>query len=64
VRPNWKPLERVLGRAKCAGFMFMGQVNGINLYKHGISRSYLNLDDSGNCYERTSARSLRNLKSA
>lgn len=50
MQPNWKPLERVLGRAKCVGFMFMGQVNGINLYKHGISRSYLNLDDSGNCY--------------
>jgi hypothetical protein len=30
--------------------MFMGRVNGINLYKHGISRSYLNLDDDGNCY--------------
>ena len=30
--------------------MFMGRANGINLYKHGISRSYLNLDDDGNCY--------------
>jgi hypothetical protein len=30
--------------------MFMGRVNGINLYKHGISRSYLYLDDDGNCY--------------
>jgi hypothetical protein len=30
--------------------MFMGRVNGINLYKHGISRSYLFLDDDGNCY--------------
>ena len=28
----------------------MGRVNGINRYKHGISRSYLNLDDEGNCY--------------
>lgn len=50
MQPNWKPLERVLGRTKCAGFMYMGRVNGIHLYKHGISRSYLNLDDSGNCY--------------
>ena len=50
MQPNWKPLERVLGRAKCVGFMYMGQTNRINLYKHGISRSYLNLDDSGNCY--------------
>ena len=48
--PNWKPLESRLGAARCAGFMFMGRVNGINFYKHGISRSYLYLDDDGNCY--------------
>jgi hypothetical protein len=30
--------------------MFMGRVNGINQYKHGITRTYLNLDDAGNCY--------------
>lgn len=50
VEANWKPLENRLGRARCEGFMFMGRVNGINLYKHGISRSYLNLDDDGTCY--------------
>ena len=50
VEANWKPLENTLGAARCAGFMFMGRVNGINLYKHGISRSYLYLDDDGNCY--------------
>jgi hypothetical protein len=32
--------------------MFMGRVNGINLYKHGITRTYLNLDEDGNCYLR------------
>ena len=50
MEPNWKPLENRLGATRCAGFMFMGRVNGINLYKHGISRSYLFLDDDGNCY--------------
>jgi hypothetical protein len=50
MEPNWKPLENRLGAARCAGFMFMGRVNGINLYKHGISRSYLYLDDDGYCY--------------
>ena len=50
MEPNWKPLEKRLGRARCAGFMYMGRVNGIHLYKHGISRTYLNLDDEGNCY--------------
>src|SRR5512146_2511958 len=47
---NWQPLEKRLGRERCVGFMYMGRVNGINLYKHGIARSYLNLDDEGNCY--------------
>ncbi|MHB8656210.1 MAG: hypothetical protein ACYDA9_20325 [Terriglobia bacterium] len=50
MKPIWVPLEHRLGRDRCAGFMFMGRVNGINLYKHGITRSYLNLDDDGNCY--------------
>lgn len=50
MKPNWKPLEEKLGKKRCAGFMFMGRINGINLYKHGIARMYLNLDDSGHCY--------------
>lgn len=50
MEPNWKPLEERVGRKRCAGFMFMGRVNGINLYKHGIARMYLNLDDSGHSY--------------
>jgi len=50
MKPNWKPLEKMLGKKRCAGFMFMGRVNGINLYKHGMARMYLNLDDSGRCY--------------
>jgi hypothetical protein len=50
MEQNWKPLEMKLGPARCVGFMFMGRVNGINLYKHGITRTYLNLDDEGNCY--------------
>ena len=28
-------------RDRCVGFMYMGRVNAINLYKHGITRSYL-----------------------
>ena len=50
MEANWKPLESRLGRERCVGFMYMGRVNDINLYKHGISRTYLNLDDEGNCY--------------
>lgn len=48
--PNWAPLENSLGALRCVGFMFMGHVNGISCYKHGIARTYLNLDDNGNCY--------------
>jgi hypothetical protein len=50
MEPNWKPLENKLGKKRCAGFMFMGRMNGINMYKHGIARIYLNLDDQGRCY--------------
>jgi hypothetical protein len=50
MEPNWKPLVDKLGEERCVGFMFMGRVNGINLYKHGIARKYLNLNDSGQCY--------------
>jgi hypothetical protein len=46
----WRPLEALLGKNRCVGFMYMGRVNGINLYKHGIARSCLNLDDAGRCY--------------
>jgi len=50
MEPNWKPLIDKLGEERCGGFMFMGRVNGINLYKHGMARLYLDLDDEGNCY--------------
>ena len=49
----WRPLESLLGRHRCVGFMFMGRLsNGINQYKHGISRRYLFLDDDRVAYER------------
>jgi hypothetical protein len=51
MEANWKSLEAKLGALRCAGFMFMGRLNGINRYKHGISRRYLFLDDEGRAYE-------------
>lgn len=50
MEANWKPLEERLKPAQCAGFMFMGHMNGVNLYKHGLSRRYLNLGDDGRAY--------------
>ncbi len=47
--PNWKPLKDKLG-TRCEEFMFMGRMGRVNLYKHILTRRYLNLDDSGNCY--------------
>jgi hypothetical protein len=49
MQPIWKPLEEKLGKGRCVGFMYMGRMNGVNLYKHGMSRTYLNLDDLGQC---------------
>ena len=51
TEPHWKPLETRLGVARCAGFMYMGSLNGIHQYKHGVSRRYLFLDDEGRAYE-------------
>lgn len=48
--PNGKPLEEMLDKKRCARFMFMGRVNGINPCKHGMARMLLNLDDSGQCH--------------
>jgi hypothetical protein len=50
MQANWKPLEERLGPARCAGFMYMGRINGINHYKHGLSRRYLNLSDDGRAF--------------
>lgn len=52
--PNWGPLEAALPLAWCGGFMWMSRVEQdgvvIELYKHGITRSYLNLDSTGGAY--------------
>jgi hypothetical protein len=52
--PNWKPLEAVLPAEWCGGFMWMNRVVDkgvvIELYKHGITRLYLNLDADGGAH--------------
>jgi hypothetical protein len=50
MEENWLPLARRIGKKKCAGFMYMGRLNGIHRYQHGITRTFLFLDDSGKCY--------------
>jgi hypothetical protein len=55
--PDWAPLEAVLPLEERGGFMFMGysppggnRDGAIRLYKHGITRHYLNLHPSGQAY--------------
>ncbi len=42
--PDWRPLEGALPSEFCEDFMFMGKVSDIVLYKHSITRRYLNID--------------------
>ena len=48
--PVWEPLEKALPKKWCGGFMYMGRVDGVHMYKHGFTRHYLNLDDEGNAH--------------
>jgi hypothetical protein len=49
---DWKPLEGVLSRERCADFMFMGSTGRIVLYKHRHTRRYLNIDsETGRFYQ-------------
>jgi hypothetical protein len=52
--PDWGPLEAAIPREWCGGFMWMARIEvkgePVELYKHGITRRYLNLDHSGGAY--------------
>lgn len=53
--PDWEPLHVVLPLELCDGFMWMYRVTQedatIELYKHGITRRYLNLDQFNRAYQ-------------
>lgn len=46
---NWKHLECRLPPDLCAEFMWMYRQNGIDHYKHIVTRRYLRLDAAGRC---------------
>lgn len=52
--PDWDPLHDVLPMEWCDGFMWMYRVNEgdavIEMYKHGIARRYLMLDQRNRAY--------------
>ena len=41
--PNWAPLERAVPATELENFMYMGCAGEIELYKHRITRRYLNI---------------------
>ena len=43
-QPEWHPLEQALSRSECEEFMYMAHVGPIVLYKHWLTRRYLNID--------------------
>lgn len=49
VIPNWAALEQKLPPELCAEFMWMFRENGIEHYKHIVTRRYLRLDKDGRC---------------
>lgn len=46
---NWRPLEDRLSPRLCAEFMWMFRDNGVEHYKHIVTRRYFRLDQDGRC---------------
>jgi hypothetical protein len=53
-KPNWAPLERALPRHECSNFMYMGRAGEIELYKHYVTRRYLNIGRDSQTFYRYS----------
>jgi hypothetical protein len=43
-KPDWRPLENAIPPDYAEDFMFMGKAGDIVLYKHRLTRRYLNID--------------------
>ncbi len=50
--PNWPPLERVLPASELENYMYMGRAGAIELYKHRLTRRYLNIGPDGGRFYR------------
>ena len=50
--PNWAPLEQTLPSCELENFMYMGRAGEIELYKHQITRRYLNIGRNSDCLYR------------
>ena len=49
---NWAPLERAVPATELENFMYMGRAGQIELYKHRITRRYLNIGQSSERFYR------------
>ncbi|MFZ0301065.1 MAG: hypothetical protein WAL75_00205 [Terracidiphilus sp.] len=52
--PNWSPLELLLPASELENFMYMGRAGEIELYKHWLTRRYLNISADGQRFYRYS----------
>lgn len=50
--PNWAPLERAVPVTELENFMYMGRVGEIELYKHRLTRRYLNIGQNSQKFYR------------
>ncbi len=51
-KPNWALLETVLTPQECEDFMYIGRAGKIELYKHALTRRYLNISHDGRRFYR------------
>ena len=51
---NWAPLELLLPACELENFMYMGRAGEIELYKHWLTRRYLNISADGQRFYRYS----------
>lgn len=50
LEADWAPLEANLSPELCAEFMWMFRKDGIEHFKHVVTRAYLRLDSLGRCF--------------
>ena len=50
--PNWTPLELAVSACDLENFMYMGRAGEIELYKHQLTRRYLNIDRNSHKFYR------------
>lgn len=63
TRSNWTPLIELVGEKCAQDFMFMGDVDNMNLYKHINTRRYINVDRiTLECYRFVPAKNLDEVK--